>query len=164
MTRIQRHNLCGEVLPPAIIPKAIDTIAPAIYIVFLAAFLLGWWEKGRLSVNSLVFLSSTTMFWQEFYADWGVYLHWNSDLRLLPSGKKLGTTANKPFYVIFTHGLFYLLLLSGNYNLFRWTQNKNQSGVTETPCSLTSWCLFFSITCSLPTFSDFGPTTSTIYM
>jgi hypothetical protein len=63
MTRIQRYNLCGEVLPPAIIPKAIDTIAPAIYIVFLTAFLLGWREKGRLSVNSSVFLSSTTMFW-----------------------------------------------------------------------------------------------------
>jgi hypothetical protein len=56
MTGIQKHNLCGEVLPPAIIPKAIDTIAPAIYTVFLAAFLLGWREKGCLSVNSLVFL------------------------------------------------------------------------------------------------------------
>jgi hypothetical protein len=69
-------------------------------------------------------LSSTTMFWQEFYADWGAYLHWNSDLRLLPSGKTLWTTANKPFYVIFTYGLFYLLILPGNYSLFKWTQKR----------------------------------------
>jgi hypothetical protein len=110
MTRVQRRNLCGEVLPSAIIPKAIDTIAPVIYIIFLTAFLLGCREKGRLSVNGLVFLSSTTMFWQEFYADWGAYLHWNSDLRLLPGRKTLWTTANKPVLSAF---------LPGNYNLFK---------------------------------------------
>jgi hypothetical protein len=49
MTRVQRHNFCGEVLPPDIIPKAIDTIAPVIYIVFQTAFLLGWREKAALA-------------------------------------------------------------------------------------------------------------------
>jgi hypothetical protein len=124
MTRVQRHNMSGRVLPPALLPTAIDTIAPAIYIIFLTIFLLGWKEKGRLSVNGLIFITSTTMFWQEFYADWGAYLHWNPDLALMPWGSTLWTTPNKPWYVIFTYGLFYLGILSGNYTLFKSTQKR----------------------------------------
>jgi len=64
------------------------------------------------------------MFWQEFYADWGAYLHWNEELTLMPWGGTLWTTPNKPWYVIFTYGLFYSGILSGGFVFFKWAQRQ----------------------------------------
>jgi hypothetical protein len=64
------------------------------------------------------------MFWQEWYADWGAYLHWNKELTLMPWGSTLWTTPNKPWYVIFTYGLFYSGILSGGFEVFKWTRKQ----------------------------------------
>jgi len=62
------------------------------------------------------------MFWQEFYADWGAYLFWNKDLALMPWGSTLWTTPNKPWYLIFTYGEFYLSILVATHGTFKWAQ------------------------------------------
>ena len=48
------------------------------------------------------------MFWQEFYADWGGFLYYNSSFAQLPWwGHTAYTTPNKPVFVIFGYGWFF---------------------------------------------------------
>jgi hypothetical protein len=124
MVRIQRHNMGDDVLPSPVWPRLIDGLGPTIYAVVATIFIRGWKEKGSPGVHALIFFSSTTMFWQEWYADWGAYLHWNKELTLMPWGSTLWTTPNKPWYVIVTYGLFYSSILSGGYEGFKWTRKQ----------------------------------------
>lgn len=86
----------------------IEVIGPIIAIV-AAAFLVRQTLRTRqLSVAALMFIGTTTMFWQEFYADWGCFLYYNSGFVDIPFwGHTPYTTPNKPLFVIFGYGWFF---------------------------------------------------------
>lgn len=76
--------------------------------VAIGAFLAyKWWRKGEPGNAALLFIGCFTMWWQEFYADWGAYLYYNPDLMQLPWGDSPLTTPNKPLYVLAGYGWFY---------------------------------------------------------
>jgi hypothetical protein len=100
------------------------------WIVFglVAVFLLYRWRKnGRPETAALLFLGCFTMWWQEFYADWGAYLYYNPDLTLLPWGKSPYTTPNKPVYVLAGYGWFYAGGFAAVLTLFQWFRRRYSS-------------------------------------
>src|ERR1700712_5582822 len=94
-------------LPPSVAPWLME-IGGWIVFVGVAAFLLHRWRKnGQPDTAALLFIGCFTMWWQEFYADWGAYLYYNSVLALLPWGTSPYTPPNKPVYVLAGYGWFY---------------------------------------------------------
>ena len=100
------------------------------WIVFglVAVFLLYRWRKnGQPDTAALLFIGCFTMWWQEFYADWGAYLYYNPDLALLPWGQTPYTTPNKPVYVLAGYGWFYAGGFAAVLTLFRWFRRRHSS-------------------------------------
>lgn len=70
-------------------------------------------RNRRLSFVSLAMIAGTTMWWQEWYGDWGSYLIYNEDFALIPWGSTLWTTPNKPWSLIPAYGWYYAVALPG---------------------------------------------------
>lgn len=70
-------------------------------------FMLKARREGKLSFGALLFLSWTTAFWQEFYADWGAYLVYSPKFDQIPWDSPY-TTPNKPWYTWAAYGNYYL--------------------------------------------------------
>jgi hypothetical protein len=74
-----------------------------------------------LTFGALLFFSTTTMCWQEWYADWGGYLLFNPQFALMPWFSERWVGPNKPWAVIPSYGPFftaiYLLMLRFLRNL-----------------------------------------------
>jgi Spirocyclase AveC-like len=117
----------GGALPPS---NAAWLMEIGGWIVFglVAVFLLYRWRKnGRPDTAALLFIGCFTMWWQEFYADWGAYLYYNPDLTLLPWGKSPYTTPNKPVYVLAGYGWFYAGGFAAVLTLFQWFRRRYSS-------------------------------------
>ena len=117
------HLGCGAYaagpLPPSNAPWVVE-VGGWIAFGLVAVFLLYRWRKnGRPDIAALLFIGCFTMWWQEFYADWGAYLYYNSDLVLLPWGQTPYTTPNKPVYVLAGYGWFYAGGFAAVLALFR---------------------------------------------
>lgn len=63
-------------------------------------------RRGRLSIPALCGIAGFSIFWQEFYADWGAYLLWSSKFHMIPWGSTLWTTPLKPWDVMVTYPIF----------------------------------------------------------
>ncbi|MBU1056594.1 MAG: spirocyclase AveC family protein [Proteobacteria bacterium] len=74
----------------------------------------------ELTFGTLLFIATTTMFWQEPYADWGCYLLFNPKLTLMPWGSTLWTSPNKPLNLIWQYGAFF----AGIYSVMLWLVRK----------------------------------------
>ena len=86
-------------------PPWLVEIGGWVVFVAVAAYLAIRWRKyGAPATAALLFIGCFTMWWQEFYADWGAYLYYNPDLILLPWGPAPFTTPNKPLYVLAGYG------------------------------------------------------------
>jgi hypothetical protein len=70
-------------------------------------------RRRFLSPGALLFIAGTTMWWQEWYADWGSYLLFNGHFPLIPWGSSTWTSPNKPWAVIPAYGWFFGLALPG---------------------------------------------------
>ena len=89
------------------------------WLVVFPQIVRGWKRRGYPSQTGLIFLSSTTMFWEEFYADWGAYLLWNTEFAMMPWGRIPYTTPSKPWYVLPCYGRFYTVILPGSMKIFK---------------------------------------------
>lgn len=90
-----------------------EVVGPIVWIVAAATFLVRGRRNGALALPALVFFGTTTMFWQEWYTDWGAYLLFNDDFTLMPWGSTFWTTPNKPWAVIAGYGWFFAAGLPG---------------------------------------------------
>ncbi|WP_245830323.1 spirocyclase AveC family protein [Mycobacterium numidiamassiliense] len=127
MTRTSYGVLAAGPLPPS---NAAWLMEIGGWIVFglVAVFLLYRWRKnGQPDTAALLFIGCFTMWWQEFYADWGAYLYYNPDLALLSWGKTPYTTPNKPVYVLAGYGWFYAGGFAAVLTLFRWFRRRYSS-------------------------------------
>lgn len=64
-------------------------------------------RTGSLSLAALLFLGGMTMWWQEWYADWGAYIMQNPHFALMPWGSTTWTTPYKPWGVIPGYGIYF---------------------------------------------------------
>ena len=86
----------------------IEGVGPGVALSVAIFFVIQTKRNRRLSVPALLFIGTTTMFWQEFYADWGAFLYYNQSFVELPWwGRSAYTTPNKPLFVVFGYGWFY---------------------------------------------------------
>ncbi|GAB5017198.1 hypothetical protein MAHJHV65_37700 [Mycobacterium avium subsp. hominissuis] len=119
--------VAGGPLPPSNAPWLME-IGGWIVFISVAVFLIyRWRETGQPDTATLLFIGCLTMWWQEFYADWGAYLYYNPDLVLLPWGPSAYTTPNKPVYVLAGYGWFYAGGFAAVLTLFRWFRRRYSS-------------------------------------
>jgi len=116
----QSGKVVGAInLPPGFEnPSALwvqEIVVPIVWLALLLIFLRKSILNRALTFEALLFIFSTTMFWQEAYIDWGAYLLFNPKFALMPWGSTLWTAPNKLWSMIPAYGLYftpiYLLLL-----------------------------------------------------
>ena len=74
---------------------------------------IDFYRRGRLSAPALCFIAGFSIFWQEFYADWGAYLLWSSKFAYMefwPS--TLWTTPIKPWRTMLSYPVFMCVAVS----------------------------------------------------
>jgi hypothetical protein len=84
-----------------------EIVGPLLAVGLAVIFLARARRSGTLSLTALVFFGAITMFWQEWYTDWGAYLRYNEHFHLMPWGTTFWTTPNKPWAVIASYGWFF---------------------------------------------------------
>ena len=84
-----------------------QVLGPIAFVGFVVWAIVDTRRNRRLSLVSLALIGGTTMWWQEWYGDWGSYLLYNPHFRLLPWHSSLWTTPNKPWFVIAAYGWYY---------------------------------------------------------
>lgn len=94
-----------------------------VFIIIIIYLIRNSFRAGELTFGMLIFISTTTMFWQEPYADWACYLLFNPKLNLMPWGSTLWTAPNKPWNLIWQYGAFF----AGIYSVMLWLVRKLQA-------------------------------------
>jgi hypothetical protein len=117
-------SLADPVLPASNAPWLVEVGGTLVFVAVAAWLAVRWRRAGHPGTAALLFIGALTMFWQEFYADWGAYLYYNSDLTLMPWPHTPFTTPNKPWYVIAGYGWFYAAALPGMLALFGWLRRR----------------------------------------
>jgi hypothetical protein len=86
-----------------------EIVGPLVWIALAIVFTRQCLAQRHITRNMLVFIASTTMWWQEWYGDWAAYIIYNPQFQLIPWGSTLWTTPNKPWVVILSYGWYYTL-------------------------------------------------------
>jgi len=92
-------------------PWLFQYVFSAAGLVLLAVLLFRSFRRRRLSYATLLFLSAVTMFWQEFYADWGAYLLYTNRFALMPWHSAL-TSPNKPWFMPISYGWYFTVIFT----------------------------------------------------
>lgn len=93
--------------PEPIVPWVFEVVGPLVWLVVAVLCVAQSVRQRRLTVPTLLLIASTSMFWQEFYGDWGAYLLYNGDFTLIPWGSTTWTAPNKPWAVMPAYGWYY---------------------------------------------------------
>lgn len=91
-------------------PWLFEVVGPLIFLVMCGYYVRQCRRAGRLTIPALVFIGAFTMWWQEWYGDWGGYVLYNPHLHLIPGYDLPFTSPNKPWAVIPAYGWFYGLV------------------------------------------------------
>lgn len=136
----------GELSPEflnAMSPWIIEISSPIIFIALFIYCLRESKREGRLSFGMLLLLSGTSMFWIEWYNDWGAYLLYNPAFQLMPWGSTKWVTPYKPWFMIFSYGWFYY----GSMVLMLWLIEKLKSARPQwghvTCVFVVAWPFFY---------------------
>lgn len=86
-----------------------DSPAYVIWAILAVVFLAQARKQGQLSLNALIFFGATSMFWQEFYADWGAKLVYSPDFALMPWESPM-TSPNKPWFMPAAYGCYFVTI------------------------------------------------------
>ena len=109
------------------------TLSPANYFelvsVAACAALIVWVvidtrKRGELGVVGLLAIAGFSIFWQEFYADWGAYLLWTPDFHMLPWGSTTWTTPDKPAMNLTSYPVFMTSAFLSMLALQKWARGR----------------------------------------
>jgi hypothetical protein len=103
-------NAGGAVANP-IAPWLFATPSYLIWIACAIGFAIDAKRNGRLRFAALLFIGATSMFWQEFYADWGAKLIYTPAFPLMP-WTSIYTTPNKPWFMPAAYGWYFVIIFS----------------------------------------------------
>lgn len=81
-------------------------------------------RRGELGLVGLLAVAGFSIFWQEFYADWGAYLRWNPAYRMLPWGTSPLTTPDKPAVNLIAYPVFMTAAFLAMLGLQRWARSR----------------------------------------
>lgn len=81
-------------------------------------------RRGELGLVGLLAIAGWSIFWQEFYADWGAYLLWSPDYHMLSWGSTMWTTPDKPAMNIISYPVFMTAAFLSMLALQRWARGR----------------------------------------
>lgn len=81
-------------------------------------------RRGELGLVGLLAIAGFSIFWQEFYADWGAYLLWSSHYHMLPWGSTTWTTPDKPAMNIWSYPVFMTAAFLSMLALQKWARRR----------------------------------------
>jgi len=97
------------------------------FLALLVIFVRQSIRAGELTFWTLLFISATTMHWQEWPADWGTYLIYNPDFHLMPWDSSTWTTPNKPWFMLASYACYFVPV----YALILWLTAKLRARYTH---------------------------------
>ena len=103
----------GVIPHPSSPPIYTELMWLAIFLVFVAVLVWRHRKRTELSNTALMFIGAGSMFWQEYYNNWGGYLLYSPDLHLWPWGSTWWTAPNKPMFILVSYAPFFTLIYSG---------------------------------------------------
>jgi Spirocyclase AveC-like len=99
----------GVITSPPTAGWLFGVIGPLLWVALAGYFIRECREQRCITRNTLLFIATTTMWWQEWFGDWATYLIYNPHFALIPWGSTMWTTPNKPWAVIPAYGWYYTL-------------------------------------------------------
>lgn len=96
----------GELDAP-IAPWLFQVVGPLVFVSLVAYFVVDTYRNRALSFGATLLAACTTLWWQEWYGDWGAYILYSPRFALMDWRSTLWTTPNKPWAVIPAYGWFY---------------------------------------------------------
>ena len=120
-----------------------------ILIVVTIGFAIETRRRGSLSIPALCAIAGLSIFWQEFYADWGSYLLWSPKFHMMPWGSTLWTTPDKPWFVVASYPLFMCFAFTTMLTLNRFVVGKFPSANLFLVCLFTAAPALFLINFAL---------------
>jgi hypothetical protein len=81
-------------------------------------------RRGELGLVGLLAIAGFSIFWQEFYADWGSYLLWSPNFHMLPWGSTTWTTPDKPAMNLTSYPVFMTSAFLSMLALQRWARRR----------------------------------------
>ncbi|MEZ0351968.1 spirocyclase AveC family protein [Mycobacterium sp. pR1184] len=87
-------------------PVYFEAFQLAGFVALCVYVIAGTRRRGELGYAGLLAIAGFSIFWQEFYADWGAYLKWNPDFHMLPWGPTPLTTPDKPVINLVAYPVF----------------------------------------------------------
>ncbi|MGH3641642.1 MAG: spirocyclase AveC family protein [Mycobacterium sp.] len=102
-----------------------EIVSAVAFVALLVWVVIDTRKRGELGVLGLLAFAGFSIFWQEFYADWGAYLLWTPDFHMLPWGSTTWTTPDKPAmnltsYPVFMTAAFLAMLALQKWAGRRW--------------------------------------------
>ena len=143
--QLKIRGIAADPLGATSAPWMIAVVGGVVATVVAITYLVQTIRTRKLSVPALIFIGTTAMFWQEFYADWGAFLYYNSSFTQLPWwGKSWHTTPNKPLFVIFGYGWFYSGSFPALMALVRRFRDRHPNWSLGLACTVLVGPLFFA--------------------
>lgn len=81
-------------------------------------------RRRELGIVGLLVIAGFSIFWQEFYADWGAYLMWTPDFHMLPWGSTAWTTPDKPAMNLTAYPVFMTAAFLSMLALQKWARGR----------------------------------------
>lgn len=106
-------------------PRHLGFFPALVTIVFVGLVVWGVWDTvrhRRLSITTLGLVAGTSMWWSEWFGDWGAYLLYNPHYDLIPWGSSTWTTPNKPWWMVPAYGAYYAVGIPGSLKLVGWVR------------------------------------------
>ena len=104
------HDADGAVATPWM-PWIFEIGSVVVWLMIAVYFYRAYKQAGSLSRYTLIFIGATSMFWLEFPADWGAFLVYSPSFALFPLELPF-TTPNKPLFMPFAYGWYFLAIYS----------------------------------------------------
>jgi hypothetical protein len=93
-------------VPEPVIGWLFEVVGIGVWFAVAVYYVLRVVRERTVPIGAMVFVGATTMFWQEWYADWSAYLLYNPKFALIPWDSTWWTTPNKPWAVVAGYGWF----------------------------------------------------------
>jgi hypothetical protein len=94
-------------------PWIFEYVLSALGVILVGFFIRASIRAGELTFPLLVTVGCATMWWQEWYADWGAYLLYSPKFHLMPWGATPWASPNKPWFMPFAYAWYYGLVYIG---------------------------------------------------
>lgn len=102
----------GRIPHPVNPPIYNDIMWITFFVVMLLYLVWAHRRRDTLSNTALIFIGAGSMFWQEYFNNWGGYLLYSPDLNLWPWGSTWWTSPNKPIFLMFSYPVFFTVIFT----------------------------------------------------